>query len=136
MRRRQATTAQITLRLKTALIQQLETRAKESRTTLSEEIRRLIEDGLDPKPEPSLADFRADWMRRLRDALEHYVREEGKENIEDVWKIISAIETGFAGFYNDTESKLTRLVRFLAVRQLLRGIPALLPDETKAKQQE
>jgi hypothetical protein len=129
MRRRQATTAQITLRLNTALIQQLETRAKENRTTLSEEIRELIEDGLDPKPEPSLADFRGDWLRRLRDAIEHDARKEGG-NIEEAWDCLRAVDAGFSTFYGDVETKLSRHVPNPQVRELLRGAPSL-PNETK-----
>jgi hypothetical protein len=89
MRRRKPTqTTQINVRLDTELVHRLETRAKENRTTFSGELRALLIDGLDVEPEPSLADvkpepslteFRAYWLRRVRDTIEGFAHTDNEE---------------------------------------------------------
>lgn len=131
MRRRKPTiTMQINVRLDTELVRQLETRAKASRATLSEQIRTRLIDSLDPKPEPSLADFRASWLHRLRNAVEHAA----KENIESAWPVLQLLDAKFSHFCGDAETELQRYVRDPKVRELLRGAPTL-PNETKAKKE-
>jgi hypothetical protein len=126
MRRRKPTvTMQINVRLDTELVRQLETRAKANRVTVSEEIRtKLI------KPESSLSDFRAEWLRKVRDALEH---DADPKDIEAVWQCLRDLEVKFAGFYTAAENDLSPYVRSARVRELLRGVPVALPDESKAK---
>ena len=131
MRRRKPATIQINVRLDAELVRDLEMRAKANRTNLSAEIRTRVIDSLKAE---SLADFRAAWLRRLRDAIETIARQEGG-NIEEVWGVLSGVDAGFSMFYGDTETKLSKYVRYTNVRALLRGTPAVLalPDETQAK---
>jgi hypothetical protein len=128
-RRRPIQTAQTNIRLDTALIAQLEIRAKANRTNFSEEVRGMLIDGLNPKPEPGLGDFRDAWLRGLRRDVEAVVP---PEKIEEAWAILRAIESEFAKFYGYVEDKLSPYVRDSRVRELLRGVPAL-PNETKPK---
>ena len=88
MRRRKPTqTTQVNVRLDTELVRQLEMRAKERRTTLSEEIRERIIGSLDPKPEPSLWGFLDAFGHRVRDIIEHGARKdiEAAKDIETAW---------------------------------------------------
>lgn len=139
MRRRKPTqTVPINVRLDTELVRRLERRAKESRATLSEKIRELLEDGLED--ELSLTDFRADWLRRLRDTLEHAALEraargdvEAAKNIETVWKCLQLLEAEFAQFCTKAEDKLFPYLQDPRVRELLRGAPTPL-DEIKTQE--
>jgi hypothetical protein len=89
----------------------------------------MLIDGLNPKPEPGLGDFRDAWLRRLRSVIEAVVP---PEKIEEAWPILRAIEAEFAKLYGFTEDKLSPYVRESLVREILRGV-AVPPDETKAK---
>jgi hypothetical protein len=135
MRRRKPTqTAQVNVRLDIGLLHLLETRARENRTTFSEQIRTMLVDGLDPKPEPSLADFRADWLRRLRDTIEHGARKdiEAAKNIESAWRVLQRLDANFAKFYTEVENELSSYLPDPRVRELLRGAPTL---PAKARQE-
>ena len=131
MRRRKPATIQINVRLDGAIVHELEMRAKANRISFSEEARQRIVNSLNPKPEPSLADFRASWLQRLRDAIEAWARKEGG-NIEEAWGVLQAIDAEFATFSGGVETKLSRYVSNPLVRQLLRGAPTL-PGETASK---
>jgi|SRR6516165_11245945 len=129
MRRRKATTMQVNARLETELVDRLGARAKENRVSLSEEIKTRLINSF--KPEPSLADFRGDWMSRLRNTLEHIARQEGID-IEAVWRVVQVLEVKWGGLYTDVENELSPHVRYPQIRELLRGAPTL-PHETKTK---
>jgi hypothetical protein len=124
---------QVNVRLETAMVARLEARAKANRTSLGEQIRPMLVAGLDPKPEQSLADFRASWLNRLRNALEAVARK-GGGNIEELWSIVRDLDAGFSELYGNAETKLSRHVGEPEIRELLRG-PALpaLPDEPASK---
>jgi len=125
-RRRPIQTAQTNIRLDTALIAQLEARARANRTNFSEEIRGMLIDGLNPPPPRwGLADIRADWISRLRSALEAGAT---PQEIEAIWRAIGVIETAFAGLYGTAETELLPWLSKPEIRELLRGVPAL-PDE-------
>ena len=122
MRHRKPTqTTQVNVRLDTALVLQLEKRAKENRTTFSEIIRTLLTDGLAIKPEPSLNSFRVYFTSRLRDLVEAGAP---KQDIEQAWATLRAVEALFAKFYGDIETQLSPYVRIAQVRELLRGSPS------------
>jgi hypothetical protein len=123
---------QVNVRLEKAMVARLEARAKANRTSLGEEIRPMLIAGLAPKPEPSLAGFRASWLDRLRNALETLARK-GGGNIEELWSIVRDLEAEFSQLYGNAETKLSQHVGEPEIRELLRG-PAspALPDETKA----
>ena len=123
MRRRKSATIQINVRLDESLVRDLETLAKANRTNLSGEIRQRLIDSLDIKPEPSLADFRASWLRRLRDAVETLARKEGLK-LEEVGSVLNSVDAGFSHFYGDVETKMSPYVRGPEVREVLRGAPA------------
>ena len=129
MRRRKATTMQVNARLETELVDRLGARAKENRVSLSEEIKTRLINSF--KPEPSLADFRASWLRRLRDAVETLARKEGG-NIEEVGGVLNSVDAEFSQFYGGVETKMSPYVRAPTVREVLRGAPAL-PNETASK---
>jgi hypothetical protein len=131
MRRRKSATIQINVRLDESLVRDLETLAKANRTSISGEIRQRLIDSLDIKPEPSLADFRASWLRRLRDAVETLARKEGG-NIEEVGGVLNSVDAEFSQFYGGVETKMSPYVRAPTVREVLRGAPAL-PNETASK---
>jgi hypothetical protein len=131
MRRRKSATIQINVRLDESLVRDLETLAKANRTTISGEIRQRLIDSLDIKPEPSLADFRGSWLRRLRDAVETLARKEGG-NIEEVGGVLNSVDAEFSQFYGRVETKMSPYVREPEVREVLRGA-STLPNETKAK---
>jgi hypothetical protein len=139
MRRRKATTMQVNIRLDVTVVDQLEARARANRVSFSEEARQRLIDSLDPKPEPSLDEFRSAWLRRLRDTIEHDARKEGGNNIEAYWRTLQRLDAKFALFYGDVETELDSHagLRNPRVRALLRGAPTLLllPDETKARGQ-
>jgi len=126
-------TQQINLRIESAMLARLAARARANRTSLSEEIRPMLVAGLDPKPPLGLADIRADWLARLRNAIETLARK-GGGNIEELWGIVRDLEVEFSKLYGNAETKLSRLVGEPEIRELLRG-PAspALPDETAAK---
>ena len=86
-----------------------------------------------PKPPLGLADIRADWLARLRNAIETLARK-GGGNIEELWGIVRDLEVEFSKLYGNAETKLSRHVGEPEIRELLRG-PAspALPDETAAK---
>jgi hypothetical protein len=143
MRRRKPTsTTQINVRLDTELVHQLETRAKADGTTFSGLIRTLLIDGLDftepsladVKPEPSLAEFRAYWLRRVRDTIEGEARKtpEAANKIEDDWRFLQRFDAKFTVFYSDVETELDPYVKIPKIRELLTGAPAL-PSDTKVK---
>jgi hypothetical protein len=118
------------MRFDADLVRRLETAAKGHATTLSQEVRERL---IASFAETSLADFHADWLRRLRDAVEACVP---KEKIEEAWGLLRDIEVVFAGTYTASETKLSllRLLRYPRVRELLRGAPTL--PEHKPSQQE
>ena len=137
MRRRKPTqTTQVNVRLDTELVRQLEMRAKERRTTLSEEIRERIIGSLDPKPEPSLWGFLDAFGHRVRDIIEHIARKniETAKDIETGWGHLQAIDAKSRIFYTDIEQELFSYVQNPKVRELLRGA-VTLPDEIKSKQE-
>jgi hypothetical protein len=123
-RRKPTTTVQVNFRLDEQLVRQLEAAAKERRVTFSEECRTRLS-----KTDPSLADFRADWVRRVRDTLEHGV---DKKDIEKAWRCVRDLETESARFYAAAEELLTSYVSDPRIRELLRGAPTL-PNETTSK---
>jgi hypothetical protein len=123
-RRKPTTTAQINLRLDERLIHELEARAKESRVTFSEIIRKKIMDS-----EPSLAGFIDGFKHEARSVLERGAPPEG---IEAVWLLLQALDALSAKFYTDVETLLMPHVANPEIRKLLRGAPAL-PDETTSK---
>jgi hypothetical protein len=142
MRRRPTQTTQIAVRVDTELVRQLETRAKERRISLSEEIRARIVDSFKPepsladvKPEPSLAEFRTYWLRRVRDIIENNARKttEKAKKIEDAWRALQQLDAKFTLFYTEAEKELDSYLSDPGVQELLRGAPTL-PDETKSKQ--
>jgi len=128
MRRRKPATIQINVRLDAELVRDLEMRAKANRTNLSAEIRTRVIDSLKAE---SLADFRAAWLRRLRDAVETLARKEGG-NIEEVGGVLNSVDAEFSQFYGGVETKMSPYVRAPTVREVLRGAPAL-PNETASK---
>jgi hypothetical protein len=125
-----ASTVQLNLRVTPQVFGELEARSKAQGITVSELVRRAI-DSLNPKPKPSLAEFRADWLDWLRDAIEAGAREEGVDIVKgsDCYR---KVETVLSRAYGDVETALTSQVHNFRVRQLLRGVP-VLPDETKSK---
>jgi hypothetical protein len=128
MRRPKSTaTIQLNFRLDAELVRALETHAKASRVTVSQEVRRRLVGSFDAGP--SLADFRADWVRRVRDTLEHGV---DKKDIEKAWRCVRDLETESAKFYAAAEELLMLYVSDPRIRELLRGAPAL-PNETTSK---
>ena len=136
MRRRRPTqTIQVNVRLDSELVRQLETHAKESRTTLSEEIRARIIDSLDPKPEPSLWGFLDAFGHRVRDIIEHGARKdiEAAKDIETAWGHLQAIDAKSRIFYTDIERELFSYVQNPKIRELLRGA-VTLPDEIKSRE--
>src|SRR5262249_37406755 len=129
MRRRKPTsTTQINVRFDNWLVHRLEMRANENRTTFSGEMRALLIAGL------SLAEFRAYWLRQVRDTIEGEARKttEATKKIEDDWRCLQRLDAKFTGFCSDAERELDPYVGIPKIRELLRGAPTL-PDETKAK---
>jgi len=126
-----ASTIQLNLRVTPQVFGELEARSKAQGITVSELVRQAI-DSLKPKPKQSLAEFRASWLNRLRDAIEAGAREEGGKTFEEDLNIYAAVDAEFSKFYGVVETKLSKQVRRPRVRVLLRGVP-VLPDETKAK---
>jgi hypothetical protein len=130
-RRKSAAGIQTNVRLDAEMLRELEACAKASGVTFSAEVRARLVDSLDPKPEPGLAADLERFKRETRDDVETVVREEGG-NIEDAWRVLRKVDSLVAQFYAAVETELSPYVRHSAVRQLLRGAPAL-PDETKSK---
>ena len=127
MRRRKLTeTTQINIRLDNWLVHQLETRAKENLTTFSGEIRALLISG------QSLAEFRAYWLRQVRDTIEGEARKttEAAKKIEDDWRFLQSFDAKWTVFCGDVERELDPYVKIPKIRELLTGAPTL-PDETK-----
>jgi hypothetical protein len=115
---------QVNLRIDERLRRQLEAAAKERHITFSQEVRlRLTE------AEPSLADALTNFKRRARDVIEHSVHISSPKEIENAWGRLQKVDAACAGFYTAVENELSLYVRDPAVRQLLRGAPALLPSE-------
>jgi len=140
MRRRKATTMQVNVRLDTAVVDRLEECARAHRVSFSEEARQRLISSLNPQPdELSLADYRAIWLRRLRDTIEAILREAieagaSPETIEKALGVLQLEEAEFSKFYGGVETRLSPYVRYPAVRRLLRGSPMpILPDETAPK---
>jgi hypothetical protein len=111
----------------------LEAAASERQTNTTQLMRQLLEGGL---AEPSLADFRANWLRKLRDAIETGVP---KQDIEAGWRVNLAIEAEWAKFFgaierklSSSEGKLSPPLRIPRVRELLLGAPNL-PNKTTSK---
>jgi hypothetical protein len=135
MRRRKLTeTTQINTRLSTELVRQLETLAKEDRTTFSEQIRARLVDSLVPKRDQSLHEFRASWLRQVRDTIEGEVRKDPEQakKSEDHWRFLSHLDAMFTIFCGEIEKELDWYVRIPKIRELLRGAPTL-SDETASK---
>jgi hypothetical protein len=130
-RRRPIQTAQTNIRLDTALIAELEARARANRTNFSEEIRARLIDSLEAKAKPGLARDLDGFKRQMRDAAETFAREEDM-NIEDVWDVLRKVDSLTAQFYAAIETELSSFVRSAAVRELLRGAPTS-PNETAPK---
>lgn len=117
---------QVNLRIDEQLRRQLEAAAKERHITFSQEVRLRLTGA-----EPSLADFRADWVRRLRDVIEASAP---KQDIEAAWRCLQLVDAESAKFYTNVERLLFPYVHDSKVRDLLRGAPTL--SEHKPSQQE
>jgi len=80
-----------------------------------------------------LADFRAEWLRRLRNVIEASARKgpEAAKAIEITWGILQRVDAKFAVFCGDIATELASHRGTPQVHELLWGAPAL-PDETKA----
>ena len=116
MRRRKPTTS-VQVRLKEEQRLKLEAAAKEHGITFSQEIRtRLI--GFETKANLSLADFLADFTRRVRATVEHSAR---KENIEVTWGRLRALDAECAKFYAGVEVALAQYLHEPKIRELIRG---------------
>jgi hypothetical protein len=128
-----ASTVQLNLRVTPEVFGELEARSKARGITVSELVRQAI-DSLNPKPEPSLADYRASWLRRLRDVVEANARKnpEAGKAIETIWGILQRADAKFAVFCGDMATELDSLRGTPQVHELLWGAPAL-PVETKFK---
>src|SRR5262249_32126598 len=132
MRRRKSAAGgiQTNVRLDAEMLRELEACAKANGVTFSAEVRARLIASLATEAKRGLAGDLDLFKRQNRDAVESVVREENK-NIEDAWRVLREVDALVAGFYAAVETKLSPFVRSPAVRELLRGAPAL-PGQTKA----
>lgn len=117
---------QVNLRIDEQLRLEIEAAAREHHVTFIQEVRLRL-----TKANQSLASYVADFVRRVRDTVEHSAR---KEDIETTWGNLRALDAKFAHLYTDVEQVLGPYLQDPKVRELIRGAPAL-PNETKPTQQ-
>ena len=121
-RHKAVATIQLNLRVTPSVYRELESRAEARGTTISDEVRRLLDQ--------SLGNFINTFEQRVRDAVERSAR--GSRDPEPIFRRLATLGATLRHLYTDVEQILLPDMTNPEVRALLRGAPAL-PSETKSK---
>jgi hypothetical protein len=107
---------QVNARLETELVDRLAMHAKESRTSLSSEIRTRLINSFNAKA--GLASYLADWETSIRDAVERGAR---KEDIEQALRALAELGAILRGTYTNVERLMLPYMPDPKVRELVRA---------------
>jgi len=132
-----AATIQLNLRVTPQVFDELEARSKAQGITVSELVRRSLDQ--------SFGSYLNNFEQRMRDAVERQMRAAGGRGARgssdtDVWRRLATFGAKLRMVYTDCEELFLPEMANPEIRALLRGSPApILPDEakpTKATQQK
>jgi len=109
---------QVNVRLELQLVRQLEARARANCVSFSAEMRQRLINSLNTDGNQSLADFLADFRRRLRDIIERDPRK--GDDIERIWRRLNAQDAKVArlGMYMGGEEENREIIADCSVASI------------------